>query len=86
MRHLCDLEALFTYEGTYDVNALLGAMDRVLYLGHGGAALGPVEAVVTGDVLSPRYGTPLAGLRVKGRILVVSGHGPRGPEAATPDA
>jgi glutaryl-CoA dehydrogenase len=23
MRHLCDLEALFTYEGTYDVNTLL---------------------------------------------------------------
>ena len=61
-------------------------MDRVLYLGHGGAALGPVEAVITGDVLSRLYGTPIEVLRVKGRILVVSGHGPMETEAHRHDA
>ena len=23
MRHLCDLEAVYTYEGTYDINTLI---------------------------------------------------------------
>lgn len=77
------ITVLFT---AHDVNALLGAMDRVLYLGHGDAALGPVETVITGDVLSRLYGTPIEVLRVKGRILVVSGHGPMETEAHRHDA
>ncbi|MBA2598843.1 MAG: acyl-CoA dehydrogenase family protein [Chloroflexia bacterium] len=27
MRHLCDLEAVFTYEGTYDINTLIGGRE-----------------------------------------------------------
>ncbi len=67
------ITVLFT---AHDINPLLGAMDRVLYLGQGQAALGTVDEVITGDVLSRLYGTPIEVLHAKGRILVVSGHGP----------
>jgi len=66
------ITVLFT---AHDVNMLLAAMDRVLYLGHGQAALGTLDEVINGDVLSRLYGTPIEVLRVQGRILVVSGHG-----------
>lgn len=72
------ITVLFT---AHELNALLPAMDRVLYLGHGQAALGTVNEVITGEVLSRLYGTPIEVLRVKDRILVVSGHGPVEAEA-----
>jgi zinc/manganese transport system ATP-binding protein len=66
------MTVLFT---AHELNPLLDAMDRVLYLGQGKAALGTVEEVITSDVLSRLYGTPIEVLHVKDRILVVSGHG-----------
>ena len=70
----------------HELNPLLGAMDRVLYLGQGHAALGSVEEIVTADVLSRLYGGPIDVLRVDGRIVVVSGHGPVEAEAHRHDA
>lgn len=66
------ITVLFT---AHELNPLLDAMDRVLYLGQGRAALGPVDEVITSNVLSRLYGTPIEVLRVKDRILVVSGQG-----------
>ena len=66
------ITVLFT---AHELNVLLPAMDRVLYLGQGAAALGTVEEVITSEVLSRLYGAPIEVLKVKGRILVVSGHG-----------
>jgi zinc/manganese transport system ATP-binding protein len=63
---------LFT---AHDLNPLLDAMDRVLYLGNGSAALGTVDEVMTSDVLSRLYDMPIEVLRHKGRIVVVSAHG-----------
>jgi zinc/manganese transport system ATP-binding protein len=63
---------LFT---AHEINPLLNAMDRVLYLGHGSAALGGVGEVITAEVLSRLYGTPIEVLHVNGRIVVVSAHG-----------
>jgi len=57
----------------HELNPLLGAMDRVLYLGHGHAALGTVEEVVTGPVLSRLYGSAIDVVRANGRIFVMSG-------------
>jgi zinc/manganese transport system ATP-binding protein len=74
---------LFT---AHELNPLLGCMDRVLYLGQGHAALGPVDEVITAEVLSSLYGTPIDVLRVNGRIVVVSGHGPVEAEAHRHDA
>ena len=66
----------------HDLNPLLGALDRVLYLGHGQAALGTVDEVVTGPVLSRLYGSRIDVVRLGGRIFVMAGGGPEpgGPE------
>jgi zinc/manganese transport system ATP-binding protein len=50
-------------------------MDRVVYLAAGRAASGPVDAVVTAEVLSELYGHHVDVLHVHGRILVVAGRG-----------
>jgi zinc/manganese transport system ATP-binding protein len=57
----------------HELNPLLKAVDQVLYLGGGRAALGPVEEVVTGPVLSELYGAPIEVLRVGSRVFVVNG-------------
>lgn len=57
----------------HDLNPLLGAIDRVLYLGNGQAALGTVDEVITGPVLSRLYGSDIDVVRLKGRIFVMSG-------------
>lgn len=57
----------------HELNQLLGAIDRVLYLGGGDAALGTVEEVVTPTILSRLYGTPIEVIRAGGRIFVMSG-------------
>ncbi len=55
----------------HDVNPLLRAMDRVLYLAGGHAALGTVAEIVNEDVLSRLYDRPVDVLHVRGRIVVV---------------
>ena len=56
---------------THDVNPILAAVDRVLYLGPGGWAIGPVDDVLTTETLSRLYGTEIDVLRVRGRVVVV---------------
>jgi zinc/manganese transport system ATP-binding protein len=57
----------------HELNPLLNALDRVLYLGNGEAALGTVDEVITRPVLSRLYGSPIDVMRVNGRIFVMSG-------------
>jgi zinc/manganese transport system ATP-binding protein len=57
----------------HEINPLLVALDRVLYLGSGQAALGRVEEVITGPVLSRLYGSEIEVLRIGNRIFVMSG-------------
>ena len=57
----------------HELNPLLAAMDRVLYLGSGQAALGRVDEVITGPVLSRLYDSPVDVLHVQGRVFVMSG-------------
>jgi len=57
----------------HELNPLLSALDRVLYLGNGSAALGTVDEVITRPVLSRLYGSPIDVMRVNGRIFVMSG-------------
>ena len=56
----------------HELNPLLAAMDRVLYLGNGQAALGTVAAVVTPPVLSRLYGAPMDVVRSGARMFVTS--------------
>jgi zinc/manganese transport system ATP-binding protein len=58
----------------HELNQLLGAVDRVLYLGNGRAALGTVDDVIRPEVLSPLYGAPIEVVRAGGHIFVMS-HG-----------
>ena len=57
----------------HELNPLLGAIDRVLYLGRGHAALGAVDAVITPPVLSRLYGSEIDVVRAGGRIFVMAG-------------
>ena len=57
----------------HELNQLLGAIDRVLYLGHCCAALGTVDEVIQPDVLSRLYDAPIEVLRADGHIFVMSG-------------
>ena len=66
----------------HELNPLLGALDRVLYLGGGQAALGTVDAVITGPVLSRLYGSPIEVARVGSHIFVMAGGVVAGGQAA----
>ena len=57
----------------HELNPLLGVLDRMLYLGDGQAALGTVDEVITGPVLSRLYGSEIEVVRLKDRIFVMSG-------------
>ncbi|MFD1676897.1 metal ABC transporter ATP-binding protein [Alicyclobacillus fodiniaquatilis] len=57
----------------HDMNPLLSSMDKVLYLAEGHAAMGTVDDVIQSEVLSQLYGYDVEVLRVRGRVLVVSG-------------
>ncbi len=59
----------------HELNQLIGALDRVLYLGNGRAALGTVAEVMTAPVLSRLYGTNIEVVHAHGNIFVLSrGH------------
>ncbi|KTR05280.1 ABC transporter ATP-binding protein [Aureimonas ureilytica] len=66
----------------HDMNPLLSAMDRIVYLAHGRAATGSTQAVVRTEVLSRLYGFRIDVIRVHGRILVVAAD-PAGEALAT---
>jgi zinc/manganese transport system ATP-binding protein len=57
----------------HDMNPLLPAMDRIVYLAAGRAASGMTAEVVRTSVLSELYGHHVDVLRVHGRVLVVAG-------------
>jgi len=56
----------------HELNQLVGALDRVLYLGNGRAALGTVAEVVTAPVLSQLYGADINVVHADGNIFVLS--------------
>lgn len=56
----------------HDVNPILSALDRVVYIAHGQIAVGTPEEVITTETLSRLYNTPVEVLRASdGRIVVV---------------
>jgi zinc/manganese transport system ATP-binding protein len=73
-----DITVLFS---AHELNQLIGTLDRVLYLGNGHAALGPVAEVATAPVLSKLYGTDIQVVQADGHIFVLS----RGRDVERPD-
>jgi zinc/manganese transport system ATP-binding protein len=56
----------------HDVNPLLPYLDRVTYLGRGGAVSGPPAKVINAAALTQLYGTPIEVLTTSdGRLVVV---------------
>lgn len=55
---------------THDINPILGAVDRVLYLANGSFRIGTPHEVLRSDVLTELYGSPVEVIRSRDRILV----------------
>ena len=72
VRKVCRERGITVLFSAHELNQLLGAVDRVLYLGHQQAALGAIDEVVTAPVLSRLYGTEIEVLRAGGHIFVMS--------------
>jgi zinc/manganese transport system ATP-binding protein len=70
LRDELEIAILFS---AHELNPLIHAIDRVLYLGAGKAVLGAVDEVITGPTLSRLYGAEIEVVRVGGRIFVMSG-------------
>jgi len=69
---ICRNEGVTVLLVAHDVNPILGYIDRVVYLGHGGAATGTPREVITSDTLSRLYETPIEVLTTSdGRLVVV---------------
>jgi zinc/manganese transport system ATP-binding protein len=60
----------------HELNPLLPALDRVLYLANRQAAIGPTDQVITAPVLTRLYGAPIEVFRTAGRIFVVQAQNP----------
>ncbi len=72
-RRICDDLKVAIVFSAHELNPLVNAIDRVLYLGAGSAVIGPVDEVVTGPVLSRLYGTQIEVVRLKDRYFVMAG-------------
>ena len=72
-RRICDDLKVAILFSAHELNPLVNAIDRVLYLGQGEAVIGAVDDVVNGPVLSRLYGAPIDVVQVKGRYYVMAG-------------
>jgi zinc/manganese transport system ATP-binding protein len=61
---------------THDINAVLGAADRVLYLAAGRFRLGTPDEVLTSAGLTALYGAPVDVFHTQGRVIVVAATDP----------
>jgi len=70
--HVCRTEGVAVIMVAHDVNPILPYLDRVIYLGRGGAATGTPAEVITAPTLSGLYGVPIEVLTTSdGRLVVV---------------
>jgi zinc/manganese transport system ATP-binding protein len=72
LRRLSREQRIAVLLSTHDMNPLLPAMDGIVYLANGRAAVGSVAEVVRTEVLSRLYGYHIDVVRVHDRILVVA--------------
>jgi len=72
IKQVCRARKITVLFSAHELNQLLSAIDRVLYLGNGRAVLGTVDEIVTAPVLSRLYDTEIEVLRAGGHIFVLS--------------
>lgn len=68
---------------THDINPILGAVDRVLYIASGRFLIGTADEVLRSEVLSDLYGTDVDVVRTMGRIVIVGSNDPHVPGHAS---
>jgi zinc/manganese transport system ATP-binding protein len=69
---ICRTENVAVMIVAHDVNPILTYLDRVIYLGQGGAVSGTPAEVITSPTLTRLYGTPVEVLSTSdGRLVVV---------------
>ncbi|OXC78053.1 metal ABC transporter ATP-binding protein [Caballeronia sordidicola] len=72
LRQLCSEHGIAMLLSAHDMNPLMSAMDKIVYLAKGRAASGVTHEVVREDVLSELYGYHIDVIRVHGRVLVIA--------------
>ncbi len=72
IRTIADESRITVLFCAHEVNPILRAVDEVLYLGNGHAAIGTPDEVITSAVLSSLYNTPIHVARNNGRIYVMA--------------
>jgi zinc/manganese transport system ATP-binding protein len=74
IHRICRQENVAVVMVAHDVNPILPYLDCVVYLAAGGAACGSPREVITSEMLTRLYGTPVEVLRSSdGRLVVVGG-------------
>lgn len=72
IRHISQQTGAAVLLVVHDINPILPAVNRVVYVAHGQVTVGTPEAVITTETLSRLYATPIEVLRASdGRIVVV---------------
>jgi zinc/manganese transport system ATP-binding protein len=72
VEQICTDQGVTVVIVAHDVNPILSYLDRVVYLGRGGAVSGPAEEVITSETLTRLYQVPIEVLRASdGRLVVV---------------
>jgi len=72
VRRICQEEHVAVLLVAHDINPILSYLDRVIYLGAGGAIEGRPEDVISSEQLSLLYGAPIEVLHASdGRLVVV---------------
>jgi zinc/manganese transport system ATP-binding protein len=95
--HICRTEGVAVIMVAHDVNPILPYLDKVIYLGQGGAVSGTPAQVIATGTLSALYGIPIEVLTTSDGRLVVIGqpeapahhtdrheHGPAAPPPGGP--
>jgi zinc/manganese transport system ATP-binding protein len=72
LRRVSIAQGITVLVSAHDMNPVLWAMDRIVYLAHGRAASGRTDQVVRTEVLSELYGYHIDVIRVHGRVLVIA--------------
>lgn len=73
LSRICREQGIAILISAHELNSLLPAMDRVVYMAAGRAASGAASEVICSEVLSDLYGHHVDVLHVRDRVLVVAG-------------
>jgi len=81
LRRLATAEQVAVLMSAHDMNPLLAATDRIVYLANGRAVSGTTEEVARSDVLSDLYGHHVDVIRLHDQVLIAAS-----PHVVPPDA